>query len=122
MMRALLRTRGRWWALLLAVALATRLLAPEGWMPARGGGVMLCPGASVPMAMAGHHRHDMPGRAGDHACPFAQVAGIVPPPAPLGWVSPAPPPPATLVLALLPMVGRGLAAPPPPATGPPAFA
>ena len=111
-------------AVLLALALALRLLAPEGWMPAAGGGLMLCPGASAPMAMAGHHRdgREQPAHVADHPCAFAQAGTAAPPPVPLASPSIAVTPELVLALRLTVATGRGLAAPPPPATGPPTFA
>ena len=109
-------------AVLLILALALRLLAPEGWMPAADGGLMLCPGASAPMAMGGHYgSRDHPAQAADHPCAFGQVATAAPPPAPVAWFPPPPGPITAIIQRVAVTIGRGLAAPPPPATGPPAF-
>ena len=114
-----------WLCALLALALAIRLLVPQGWMPNGAGGVMMCSGsAPVAMASAMHGGQEMPaGHGQDHPCPFAALGLAAAPPA---AVAPVLPPAAVTATgrsaAHAIAVGRGLAAPPPPATGPPAFA
>ena len=105
----------RWWALLLAAVMVARLLAPEGWMPVRGG-VALCSG----MAMGGGSpAHPAPERR----CDFALAAPTAPPPPTVAVVlPPSPPVPSRPIARPFTAPGRGLAAPPPFATGPPAFA
>lgn len=121
--------RGRTWlGVVLALAIALKLMVPQGWMPDSRGGLMLCSGkvavATPVMAHGGHGRHDAPGKpTADHPCAFAGLGMAAAPPPPLAAVivptmaSDAPP-----ITPVAVAVGRGLAAPPPPATGPPAFA
>jgi len=113
-------------ALLLALALACRLAAPEGWMLAAGPGgpkLVICTGHGVATAPGHPDGHGNSGdeRRGDHPCVFA---GAHAPPAPL--LSAAIPGRAAIAYdAPLPAPladqrpGRGLAAPPPPSQGPP---
>jgi hypothetical protein len=118
-----------WLGLVLALALALKLLVPQGWMPGPGG-LVLCPDAlplaAGPVVHAGMHddghkapRHALP----DHPCAFAGLGlAATPVPSAVAVVAPVarerPPVPIVHQVA----VGRGLAAPPPPATGPPVFA
>ena len=110
---------------IVALALAIRVLVPQGWMPDGTGGVMMCSGsAPVVMVPATHGGHEMPpGHGQDHPCPFAALGLAAAPPA---GVAPLLPPAAVAAAGELVAhsiaVGHGLAAPPPPATGPPAFA
>jgi len=135
--------------LILACALAVRLLVPAGFMvgeTASGApALILCPGQSVPdsppSAMPGMHHgmaHIMPdGRlmsghdteqqnhdpGTDRPCAFAAVGLAVDMPVPPPLVAPAPPPAFAALLGQAPGApGHGLAAPPPPSTGPPARA
>jgi hypothetical protein len=124
-------------ALLLALALLTRLLIPAGWMPganASGFRLELCSGFGPPppaMLKAAEDvakrlngsKHGGKDRAnGDQACGFGALA--------LGWEAISAPAIAApgIAAAAWPFrtfsvaVGRGLAAPPPPSTGPPAIA
>ena len=109
---------------MLAVAIALRLLVPVGWMPAPGGGLMICDGVAPAIHAAHRGGHDQPaGHQQEHPCAFAALSLAMAPPATVPTVLA----PATLTTGgrLAPLsvsVGRGLAAPPPPATGPPAFA
>jgi hypothetical protein len=113
-------------ALLLALALACRLAAPEGWMLAAGPDgpkLVICTGhgvATAPGHPDGHGGSSSDGH-GDHACVFG---GPHTPPAPslataapvrvnIAYDAPAPSPLADQ------RPGRGLAAPPPPSHGPP---
>ncbi len=128
--------------LILACALAVRVLIPTGFMigeTASGApALILCPGQNDMGAtmsgmahmmpddsmMAGHdagHHHGDPGS--DRPCAFAAVglAADMPIPAPL--LAPAPPRAFAALLSPAPSdPGRGLAAPPPPSTGPPTVA
>ena len=129
---------GRVWrgsgALLVLLALAVRLAAPQGWMLAPGDGhgaprLIICTGhmadASAQSRLPGHPaRHGGGDSNNDHPCVFAG--------------SHAPPAPAMLAVRLAPTAlaldvrapspltdqrpGRGLAAPPPPSQGPPKLA
>ena len=117
-----------WLGTLLALAIALKLLVPQGWMPDSRGGLMLCSG-KVPVAVpamthGGHGKHDAPAKqAADHPCAFAGPSMAAAPPVPLAALTA--PPVTSDALPITPFavaVGRGLAAPPPPATGPPAFA
>lgn len=114
------RTR-LWLGTVLALAIALRLLVPQGWMPAPGGGLMICGGQTVMAHAAGHHMPVKP--VEDHGCPFAALGLAATPPMPIAG---AVVPPVATATAPAPVaavaVGHGLAAPPPPATGPPAFA
>jgi hypothetical protein len=141
-MRSLLHTsRYRGLAVVLLVcALATRMLAPSGFMiapGAHGATLVLCPGqGAMPIAMP----HDMAGMAmpghdmtkpgdkhqekGDNLpCAFSPVGATA------NLVSVAHPAPPVAITAIAPIVfrffvqpGLGLAAPPPPKTGPPTLA
>lgn len=118
-----------WLGVVLALAIALKLLVPQGWMPDRRGGLMLCSGkapvAAVPgMAHGKHAKHGAPSKpVADHPCAFAGLGMAAAPPPPLVVVTaPAMTRDALPVVPLAVAVGRGLAAPPPPATGPPAFA
>lgn len=89
---------------LLLLALALRLLVPQGWMPAPGGGLMPCPAQMVMPAAAApkHHRYHagmkMPAHPdaatghGQHGtmpdCPFAGLAAPAAPPAPPAIIMP----------------------------------
>jgi hypothetical protein len=127
-------------ALLLGCALLLRVLIPAGWMPAAGGGlrIELCAdgGAMAGFEREAQRRFDQAvagaaGHAGksersddprkDQPCAFSGLALAWTQPEAFGLLSPAPPPAAAPVPALVAAVGRGLAAPPPPSTGPPAF-
>ena len=130
-----------WLGLMLALAVALKLLVPHGWMPAPGGGLMLCPDQApvVPTApithggghhaVAGTHVHAEADQQPDHPmpsgerCAFAGVglAALARLPAP-ALVVPAPLPIASPTRVPAVAIGRGLAAPPPPSTGPPASA
>jgi len=126
---------------LLACALLLRLLVPAGWMPvtdATGVHLTLCSGTgpmTMPMeamarmahggTMAGmaHHMPTDQQGAPEHPCAFANLGLAVAEPGPLALLPPVAS--ATLMpagVALLVLIGRGLAAPPPPPTGPPAIA
>jgi hypothetical protein len=132
--------------LILACALAVRVLVPAGFMighTASGApALVLCPGQNdLPPAMPGTHhdmahmmpdgsmmsghdtgqKHQDPGT--DRPCAFAAVGLAVDMPIPAPLLAPAPPPAFAALLSQTPSIpGRGLAAPPPPSTGPPAFA
>ena len=115
-----------WLGVVLALALALKLMVPQGWMPGRSGGLILCPSGGPVLAMAGmqHGGKEMPAHpAGDHPCAFTGL-GVAPvPPAPLAAaMPPVAARPHFAVQRVAVAVGRGLAAPPPPATGPPSFA
>lgn len=134
-----LPARRRSVALLLAVALAVKLLVPVGWMPALNGHRLtleMCGGygpVSPPMAMAmkdaadamkgahsDHRKHDKAGA--DQPCGFAALSfALAGPAAPALDRLPVLREPITLPVLTV-GVGRGLAAPPPPATGPPGLA
>lgn len=131
--------------LILACALAVRVLIPAGFMigqTASGArALVLCPGQNDAPAMPGMH-HDMahmmpdgsmmsghdtgkqshdPGT--DRPCAFAAVGLAVDTPISAPLPAPAPPPAFIGLHTQAPSApGRGLAAPPPPATGPPATA
>lgn len=114
-----------WLGLVLALALALKLLVPQGWMPGPGGRLILCPSAGPTTAMTGmHHGGDKaPAHGADHPCAFAGLGLAAAPPPPLAAiVAPATHVPPALAPARAVTVGRGLAAPPPPATGPPRLA
>ncbi|MBO9713856.1 hypothetical protein [Sphingomonas sp.] len=123
------RRRGAPFALtLIALALAVRVLLPEGWMPvATQGGfaITICSGTAGETAWidaAGKlHKEKPAGTAADHDCAFASAG------APLATAALDAPVLAAAAQAvsfpaawLLMATGRGLAAPPPPPTGPPA--
>jgi hypothetical protein len=64
------------WAILLALLLAVRSLAPAGFMPAFDRGaltIVACPGAS-PMAMGHHQPGDDSGK--HQPCPYADASGL----------------------------------------------
>ena len=132
--------------LILACALAVRVLVPAGFMVGQTASgapaLVLCPGQNeTPPAMPGMH-HDMahmmpdgsmmsghdagkqshdPGT--DRPCAFAAVGLAVDMPIPAPLLAPAPSPAFAALLSQAPSdPGRGLAAPPPPSTGPPAIA
>lgn len=136
--------------LILACALAVRVLIPAGFMigqTASGApALVLCPGqdsriAPPPGAMAGMHHdmthmmpdgstmsgHDM-GKQGhdpgtDRPCAFAAVGLAVDMPVPAPALAPPPPPAFAGLPNRVPSdPGHGLAAPPPPSTGPPTIA
>jgi hypothetical protein len=117
-------------ALLLALALALRLAAPDGWMLAPGDGhglpqLVICTGhGAETLTLGGDHRHapsDAPDKQGGHPCVCAGHAAPTPPALVAALV------PVTLVTLAEPALqrladqrpGRGLAAPPPPSQGPP---
>jgi hypothetical protein len=117
-------------ALLLLLALAVRLAAPQGWMLAPGEGagaprLIICNGHMPAEGTAASRPGHPAGRGGtsqaDHPCVFAGAH------APSGPAAPAASPaPAAVALVLQPpspltdqRPGRGLAAPPPPSQGPP---
>ena len=106
---------------MLALAIALRLLVPQGWMPAPAGGLMICSGQ---MASSDHRTHDVPAKpTEDRSCAFAALGLAAAPPA--ASADPVAPPAIAAeepTLTEVVAIGRGLAAPPPPATGPPAFA
>ena len=118
---------GRIAPLLIALALAVRVLVPSGWMPdqARGFAITLCTGAGAETAWIdadGNIHKKAPATAPDHLCAFAGVAApMLGGDPPVSIVAPAPVAVAARVQPLI-AVGQGLAAPPPPATGPPATA
>ncbi len=130
-MRGLLHSRALT-ALLLALLLAGRLVAPAGWMPVaaeRGIAFVLCSSegpAPVWLDAAGKlhkGKQDGAGHKAAESCPFGALS------APLdfagGPVLAAPLAPVAHNIAgraAAVAIGRGLAAPPPPATGPPLFA
>lgn len=131
--------------LIIACALAVRVLIPAGFMigeTASGApALILCPGQNDAPAMPGM-RHDMahmmpdgstmsghdagkqshdPGT--DRPCAFAAVGLAVDTPISAPLPAPAPPPAFIGLRTHAPSdPGRGLAAPPPPATGPPVIA
>jgi hypothetical protein len=132
--------------LILACALAVRVLIPAGFMlgqTASGApALVLCPGQNeLPISApamhhdmahmmpggrvmathdAGHQNHD-PGT--DRPCAFAAVGLAVDMLISAALLAPAPPPAFAALLSHAPSdPGRGLAAPPPPSTGPPAVA
>jgi len=135
--------------LILACALAVRVLIPAGFMigeTASGApALVLCPGQDARYApaatMPGMH-HDMPHMmpdgsmmSGDHdqgkhpdpgtdrPCAFAAVGLAVDMPVPAPLLAPPPPPTFVGLLHRVPSEpGHGLAAPPPPSTGPPTIA
>lgn len=109
---------------MMALAMALRLLSPEGFMPAFDRGavtIVACPDAE-PMAMAmpmGHHDADS-GKAAHQPCPYAAASGA----GPLPWdsaviatpaIDPSPVPAAAIVARLSADRTRQR----PPATGPP---
>lgn len=77
----MLRERHKLTFILLACALAVRMLVPAGWMPAAGGGPLAiepCPAADASpiIAMAGHHhdaRHHSHKAQHDGDCAFAPL-------------------------------------------------
>lgn len=116
---------------LLALALAVRVLVPAGWMPAQGQGmaITLCSGSGAETAWVDaegkiHKQNPAQGSMADHPCAFSGTG------APMLGGDVSAPPLAILAprdeiasLAQAPAaIGQGLAAPPPPATGPPATA
>lgn len=136
--------------LILACALAVRVLIPGGFMIGEtASGVpalVLCPGqdsryAPPPVPLPGA-RHDMAHMmldgsmmSGDHdqgkhsdpgtdrPCAFAAVGLAVDMPVPGPLLAPPPPPVFAGLLSRVPSdPGHGLAAPPPPSTGPPTVA
>lgn len=132
--------------LILACALAVRVLIPTGFMVGQTASgapaLVLCPGqndmamsmAGMPHAavhmmpdgsmMAGHDAGQHHGDSDtDRPCAFAAVGLAVDVPIPAPLLAPAPPPAFSALQSPVPSdPGRGLAAPPPPSTGPPAFA
>ena len=132
--------------LIVACALAVRLLIPTGFMigQATSGApvLVLCPGQDDGATdTANHHQtmaHMMPdgsmmgghdaghhhGDAGaDRPCAFAAVGLAVDVPIAAPVLALAPPPAFIALRSPAPSnPGRGLAAPPPPSTGPPALA
>lgn len=113
-----------WLGLVLALAIALKLLVPQGWMPGATG-LIICPDASpVAMAPAHHNHHDAPGKPAPHQpCAFAGLGLAAAPPTAIPELSPpAAVPPVALSGPRPVAVGRGLAAPPPPSTGPPFLA
>jgi hypothetical protein len=117
----------RFAVVLVAFALAMRLLVPIGWMPsADGRSITLCTGMGMVEAWVDakgdlHEKAPLkPVKAGE-PCTFAALAAalVVPDAMPTLAVPEAVATPA-LLPALAVAVGRGLAAPPPPPTGPPA--
>lgn len=136
--------------LILACALAVRVLIPGGFMigeTASGApALVLCPGqdsryAPPPATMPGMHHdmaHMMPDgsmMSGDHdrgkhpdpgtdrPCAFAAVGLAVDMPVPAPLLAPPPPPAFAGLINRVPSdPGHGLAAPPPPSTGPPSIA
>ncbi|HEX8483902.1 hypothetical protein [Sphingomonas sp.] len=93
-LRALFRLHPALAALLVAAALAMKMLVPNGYMPVNGAGgitLQLCPGAAVnapapaPMAMAHHamaapaddHSERMPASKAELPCAFAGLAAPV---------------------------------------------
>lgn len=118
-----------WLGLVLALALALKLLVPQGWMPGAGGLVLCSEGMSaqagpVVHAAMGGDAHKAPGHAlPDHPCAFAGLGLAATPVLPAATLAPPVVPVAAVERAsYVVSVGRGLAAPPPPATGPPFFA
>jgi len=132
--------------LILACALAVRVLVPAGFMIGQSASgaplLVVCPSQidmpvfapAMPHDMAhmmpdghmmaghdaGHQSHD-PGT--DRPCAFAAAGLAVDVPIDVPLLAPAPPPSfAALPVRASTDPGRGLAAPPPPATGPPTFA
>ncbi|WP_375420758.1 hypothetical protein [uncultured Sphingomonas sp.] len=91
-LRALFRLHPALAALLVAAALAMKMLVPNGYMPVNGADgitLQLCPGAAVsapaPMAMAHHamtapvddHSEHMPASKAELPCAFAGLAAPV---------------------------------------------
>ncbi len=68
------------WAILFALQLAVRSLAPAGFMPAFDHGavtIVACPDAAAPVLPTMHHHH----QPGDHnlahqPCPYASASGL----------------------------------------------
>ena len=77
-LRAASVSRRSWWAALLALVLALRLVTPAGFMPAFEGGrlsIVECPGSDAAPAMPpmrGMH-HDS--RKTSQSCPYATATG-----------------------------------------------
>lgn len=125
------RERHRLTFMLLAFALALRMLVPVGWMPAAGGGAFAiepCPSLDAPpmMSMAGH-RHD----TGHHShpahhdgdCAFAPMMSAFAATDPAAMpVAPGLAAASTHDLPAELFFATGPPALPPPATGPPATA
>lgn len=124
------RRQYRFSLILLACALALRMLVPVGWMPAPSGGAFAlepCPaaGEAPVISMAAHHHesHHQSHKAGhDGECAFSPLtvafAGYDVPLALLpiqldGAAAPG--------VAVAPFFPTGPPAPPPPSTGPPAL-
>ncbi|HEY7005315.1 MAG TPA: DUF2946 family protein [Sphingomicrobium sp.] len=66
------------WAMLFALLLAVRSLAPAGFMPAFEHGavtIVACPDAS-PTAMAMHHHHPADHKSAHQPCPFAAASAL----------------------------------------------
>lgn len=124
------RQRHRLTFMLLACALAVRMLIPGGWMPAATGGPLAiepCPAAEASpiVAMTGHHhdaRHHSHKAQHDGDCAFAPLTtGFAASDVPAAILTKPvaavrPDGPAELFFA------TGPPALPPPATGPPAIA
>ena len=117
--------------LLVALALALRVLVPAGWMPATGQGfaLTLCTGTGPATAWVDgrgevHRGSPSAPREADHPCAFAGIAtpALLPALLPLALALPVPAAPAWVPVARVATIGHGLAAPPPPPTGPPLHA
>jgi len=109
-------------------AMILHALLPAGWMPARGGQLVICTGQGAAVAAdrfsaldPGDASKSPPQSKQDHPCAFAgHSAGAVPAlpgdsAGKLAWIPFADALPVTRLIA----PGRGLAAPPPPSHAPP---
>lgn len=114
---------------LMVVAVAARMLVPQGWMPSRAPGqiITICTGVDgMTRAVLGKDGklHKLPDgeehKKSDNPCAFAGMAtAVAMPDVPVADLAPLA---ATQIAHSVQnnvTVGRGLAAPPPPSTGPP---
>ena len=116
--------------ILLACALAVRMLVPAGWMPVQGHGPLAiepCPSADASPMIAMAHHHD----AGHHShkaqhdsdCAFAPLTtGFAASDTPVALLAQRPVTEARLEVQAKLFFATGPPALPPPATGPPAIA
>ncbi|HTX51052.1 MAG TPA: DUF2946 family protein [Caulobacteraceae bacterium] len=123
------RVHGGWrgtGALLVVLALAVRLTAPNGWMLApgdHGPRMVICTGHGPEMLGGDPAKApaNQPDKSADHVCVFAGAHSAPTPPAPIAFLTVTPvatdEPPRVALLDQRP--GQGLAAPPPPSQGPP---
>jgi hypothetical protein len=125
------RERHRLTFILLACALAVRMLVPAGWMPAAGGGPLAiepCPAADASpiIAMAGHHhdaRHHSHKAQHDGDCAFAPLSsGFAASDQPAALLTKMPVAAARPHIPAELFFATGPPALPPPARGPPAIA